>query len=848
MEISSPLWIFLLLLPRLTFSLSWSSLTCPKAGLPFSPSCTTSSFVTDVAITLFFQIESTGTSGGEFSCSTNEGKAILCARNWTQSESGSAGSCFFYLPKGQSYTCLANGGQINVIDADSTPLSSNTLSNIINPVSTNCPGTMILDVNDGNMSSCVSQKQDQDVWISTSWTAISDSQNSTAAFVCAIDEKTVCAYSAAAIGLNDLSSCSFLVPAQSELLCTAIHGKTIFLGSNQIAIFNEPYASANLPSAGVACPPAHVNTTNDCDCEFDNDNNVDVLVNIVSTSIDAGFNAFHCFIDGANVCGWGSNTNMNYSLGSCTFILPAGETYGCTMEWGAASFPETAVSLLSGSVFEKSRKGLDMSVASKVTLDEMINPLSNSPSFPIYIAKSSAPRPIDEERVERLWREWRLGKENYENVEEEIYRRKNFVHHVATADNVVHKIRNHPHLDEFGLQNRFNQFADWSRSEWESIYRKKRPTSQVTRSSEELLVIPSPPPAPLPPFDYADKGVVTLVKDQGQCGSCWSFSTTGAVESAWAIAGNPLVSLSEQYLVSCDTTSDGCNGGWPYSAIDYLASTGAFTEASYPYISGNGSSMPCESNGRIRATVNVTGYQPIVGNTSIERESVLADWLAAYSPVSILVDDMTQLWWTYVGGIMTACCDIATNHAVLLTGYDYNATSNLSYWKIKNSWSSTWGIDGYLWLERGTNECGIGTYPIIPSVKGGKMPSPPPPPPPPPPPVPPYECPSDSFSVNTSSIARCEWRNQTFGGIMPSLVGEYCDYFNSGYFGYTFDGKLSENEYPCWPSFTAAGDGGSAWFCTLTAHSGSFNTWPATAKADCSQLNKGVIAYEWASE
>ena len=150
-----------------------------------------------------------------------------------------------------------------------------------------------------------------------------------------------------------------------------------------------------------------------------------------------------------------------------------------------------------------------------------------------------------------------------------------------------------------------------------------------------------------------------------------------------------------------------------------------------------------------------------------------------------------------------------------------------------------------MWLERGSNECGIGTYPISPSVFGGKLPSPPPPPPPPPPPCPPFECPADAFSVNTTTVARCEWRNNTHSGIMPSIVGEYCDYFKDGYFGYTFDGKLVESDYPCWPSFTASGDGGAVWFCTLTAHSGSFNTWPANAVADCSRLSEGIIAYQW---
>ena len=738
MAFPNPLLLLLLLLlllifPSLVTSISWSPLSCPHAGSPFT-SCSEPSFATDVAVTLFFQIESTGNSGGEFSCViTGANKAILCARNWTQTESGSAGSCFFLLPQGQSYSCSASGGQINVIDADSTPLENGSLKSDAPPFATTCPGTQTLDVSSSASSSCTAPAQANDVWVSMGWTSIATNQASS--FECTIDNVLVCAYGAAYTGKIDSSSCSFLVPAQAELVCTATSGATSFLGSNAIATFNAPYAATGFPSAGVACPPAHVNVTNDCDCEFAALPTADVLVQIVSTSIDAGFNSFHCFIDGANVCGWGSNTGMNNSLGSCTFIVPAGGSgYGCTMEWGAASFPSTTVTLMSRGTFSTSVEdkasvvlvGSSINKASAVGLndDRGTSSLSSSSSVDrgtsslsrrkndsssfssstirasttlssvkqVYsFPKAPAPLAIDQARIDRLWREWRVGRPQYASKEEEDERRANFVQHVAYADNVRHKIRDHPHLDEDGLQNHFNHFADWTRKEWESIYRKKmkKTTSddllQSTLDTSAREGIPPPPPAPPAPFDYADKGVVTPVKDQQQCGSCWSFSTTGSIESAWTIAGNPLVSLSEQYLVSCDTTSDGCDGGWPYSAIDFLASTGAITEASYPYVSGNGSSMPCSTNGRVFAEANVTGYQPVAGNTSQEREDVLADWLAEYSPVSILVDDMTQLWWTYVGGVMTACCDIATNHAVLLTGYDYNSTSNLSYWKIKNS-------------------------------------------------------------------------------------------------------------------------------------------------------------------
>jgi cysteine peptidase B len=150
------------------------------------------------------------------------------------------------------------------------------------------------------------------------------------------------------------------------------------------------------------------------------------------------------------------------------------------------------------------------------------------------------------------------------------------------------------------------------------------------------------------------------------------------------VAGNPLVSLSEQLLVSCDNTSYGCDGGFPNTAMEWLRDNGADTEESYPYVSGNGTTGACAPNGRVAAAANVTGFQAVPGNTSLAVEAELAAWLAAFGPVSILVDDMTQLWWTYVGGVMKGCCDVSTDHAVLLTGFDYNATQG-PWWIIKNS-------------------------------------------------------------------------------------------------------------------------------------------------------------------
>ena len=631
------------------------------------------------------------------------------------------------------------------------------------------------------------------------------------------------------------------MPAGAALACRALGAAAVtFAGSAAVALAAPLVAAPALAPAGVPCPPAHANKTNDCDCSFEDPAaGADAIVFISSAIIDSGFSSFHCYLDGTNVCAFGANTGMLGAGGSCAFVLPAGEEYSCSMEWGATSFPATFVANATRSIFTSgggSGRAGDRSLAS--ARDKRLR-----------LARAAAPAPAarpDEARVERLWAAWREQHGRvYASAEEAARRRANFALHVAAADDVVRrgKIGAHPHLDGEGRQARFNHFADLSRSEWEALHRRRAvPAAPAAPAvaAPPTPTVPPPPPPPPPPFDWATKGVVTPVKDQGQCGSCWSFSTTGAIESAWAVAGNPLVSLSEQLLVSCDNTSYGCDGGFPNTAMDWVRDNGEVTEASYPYVSGNGSSMDCAPNGRVAASANVTGFQAVPGNTSLAVEAELGSWLAAFGPVSILVDDMTQLWWTYVGGVMKGCCDVATNHAVLLTGYDSNATEG-AWWIIKNSWSQSWGEAGYVWLQRGDNECGIGTFPTIPSVSGGKLP----PPPPPPPPRPLWQCPADAFAANNSLTARCEWRNNTNGGVMPTSVGDYCLYFNDGYMGYTFDGKLPESAYPCWPSFGAGGDGGAAWFCTLSQGANGFSKFPPGATANCSGLAEGVIAYEW---
>merc|ERR1712048_1077414 len=145
-----------------------------------------------------------------------------------------------------------------------------------------------------------------------------------------------------------------------------------------------------------------------------------------------------------------------------------------------------------------------------------------------------------------------------------------------------------------------------SEEDFVSIYRACS-KKQSRLDSDEFDIVDVVVPSSV---DWREKGAVTPVKDQGQCGSCWAFSTSGLIESAWAIAGHTMEQLSEQELVSCDTADGnaGCGGGWPYLAVDYVRNGGISTETSYPYSSSSGDSGSCQSGMGTKAAIQVKAY------------------------------------------------------------------------------------------------------------------------------------------------------------------------------------------------------------------------------------------------
>jgi C1A family cysteine protease len=206
-------------------------------------------------------------------------------------------------------------------------------------------------------------------------------------------------------------------------------------------------------------------------------------------------------------------------------------------------------------------------------------------------------------------------------------------------------------------------------------------------------------------LDWVEKGAVTPVKDQQQCGSCWAFSTVGAIEGAYFINYIYLTQFSEQNLVSCDNaahggTDNGCNGGLMDNAFTWIEKNGLCTEEDYPYTSGGGKSGTCKKT--CKPVVTVTGFTDVAG------ESGMIPALNK-GPVSIGIEADKSAFQLYKGGVLdNAACGKQLDHGVLAVGYGTDDGSAKDYYKVKNSWGGSWGEEGYIrMVSHGTQ------YPLL---------------------------------------------------------------------------------------------------------------------------------------
>ena len=247
-----------------------------------------------------------------------------------------------------------------------------------------------------------------------------------------------------------------------------------------------------------------------------------------------------------------------------------------------------------------------------------------------------------------------------------------------------------------------NQFTDLSPAEFKKQYVSGLRTEVGSYGCKTFSSSASSAPSSI---DWRTKGAVTSVKDQGQCGSCWTFSATGAIEGAWAIANSQLLDLSEQELVDCATGasygSHGCDGGQMEGAFKYVIEKGQCSLASYPYTSGvsktGGACQKCTS------AVVISSCSDVKPNDQISLKAAVAQ-----QPVAIAIEADTRYFQSYSSGILTSTsCGTSLDHGVLIVGYGED--NGQKYWLVKNSWGVTWGDVGYVKIARSesTNDAGI---------------------------------------------------------------------------------------------------------------------------------------------
>jgi len=253
-----------------------------------------------------------------------------------------------------------------------------------------------------------------------------------------------------------------------------------------------------------------------------------------------------------------------------------------------------------------------------------------------------------------------------------------------------------------------NKFADLTAAEFAALY-------NGMHVSVDPATVHYEPAVGGTVVDWRTKGAVTPVKNQGQCGSCWAFSTTGSTEGAHVIAGNSLASLSEQNLVDCSTAqgNQGCNGGLMTQAFTYIEIAGIDTEASYPYKAQG--PLTCKFKAaNVGATLKSFQNVPS-GNEDALQTSVTS------GPTSVAIDASHSSFQLYSSGIYyePACSSSQLDHGVLAVGYGTTtATAHNAYWIVKNSWGTDWGMSGYIWMSKNRdNNCGIATMASLPSAK-----------------------------------------------------------------------------------------------------------------------------------
>lgn len=289
---------------------------------------------------------------------------------------------------------------------------------------------------------------------------------------------------------------------------------------------------------------------------------------------------------------------------------------------------------------------------------------------------------------------WSHFKRNYAKSyqhDEEWYRFSNFKNNIIKMGELEQAYQ----AGEISYTVGVNEFTDMDQKEFKE---KMLGTKVQTKKENEKFLVSKVAAA----IDWTTKGAVTAVKNQGQCGSCWAFSTTGSLEGAYFNKNGKLLSFSEQQLVDCSQAfgNEGCNGGLMDSAFSYVESNGITLESTYPYTAADGTCTfkPTDSAFKNSAHTDVPANDP----------AQLAA-AANLGPVSVAIEADQFGFQFYSGGVFDGTCGTSLDHGVLVVGY--GTDSGKDFWKVKNSWGGSWGESGYIRLvktdEAGPGQCGL---------------------------------------------------------------------------------------------------------------------------------------------
>ncbi|XP_030605588.1 cathepsin K [Archocentrus centrarchus] len=324
----------------------------------------------------------------------------------------------------------------------------------------------------------------------------------------------------------------------------------------------------------------------------------------------------------------------------------------------------------------------------------------------VLLLATSVKGHFDEASLDAQWEEWKsTHRKEYNGLGEEGIRRAIWEKNMRMIEAHNEEAALGVHSFEMGM----NHLGDMTSEEVvEKMTGLQIPMNRELGLTMEMDDVPSRIPKSV---DYRKKGMVTPVKNQGSCGSCWAFSSAGALEGQLAKQTGQLTDLSPQNLVDCVTENDGCGGGYMTNAFKYVNENGGIdSEEAYPYV---GEDQPCRYNSSGMAA-QCKGYKVIPeGN-----ENALAIALFKVGPVSVGIDATQSSFQFYKHGIYydRQCNKEDINHAVLAVGYGVNAKGK-KYWIVKNSWGEGWGNQGYILMARNRgNLCGIAnlaSYPIM---------------------------------------------------------------------------------------------------------------------------------------